>query len=66
MKDLLEWIAEELCAHEGGIVGGVSFSYDDATRDYVIQVGKKRTYTSKTLRRAINFAQTSNESIYED
>lgn len=38
---IVEFINEELAVHEGGIAGAVSFSYDDATFQHIVSVGRR-------------------------
>ena len=38
VKDFLE---DEMCAHEGGIAGVISFGYDDATFNWYVVVGSE-------------------------
>tara|TARA_R110000868_G_scaffold379584_1_gene645483 strand:+ start:169 stop:405 length:237 start_codon:yes stop_codon:yes gene_type:complete len=41
MNSVKDFIEDELCAHEGGIIGVVSFGYDDATFNYIVSVGSE-------------------------
>ena len=38
---IVEFINEELAVHEGGIEGAVVFSYDDATFQHTVSIGRR-------------------------
>lgn len=58
VKDFLE---DEMCVHEGGIDGNISFGYDDATFNWHVSVGSefrknvKRSYGRSLLEAISNF-----------
>ncbi len=65
-KQIVDFINEELAVHEGGIVGSVSFSYDDATFNHVVSVGRtgseKHGYGRGLLSAINDFKSTHREA----
>lgn len=53
-KDRLDWLIEQIAAHEGGVP--VILCFDECTRDYIVMQHNKMIGYEKSLRKAIDKA----------